>query len=101
MGAQMKYGIRVVRHGGTFYLRSDNLTKDYVDIEDSSSTEDLLVLDDWIEYVDNDLSNGSINSYKIVEFLRTARIVTPNVDGAARQRALNKLNARDKAVLGL
>lgn len=97
----MNYGIRIARPGGTFFLRANNLVFDYVDIELGSFTEDLTTLSDWVDYAENDLTNGSITSYKVIEYVRSARIVTPNTDDAARDRALNKLNPRDKRALGL
>jgi len=103
MAKQIRYTVEVVTNGSTLYYRREVVNATYVDLERASSTFDFAELGLWEEYVKNDLANGSIDSYQIVELelkVKNAN-VSQEINDAISAAALAKLTQLERDALGV
>jgi len=100
------YTVEVERNGQTlYYSRGRELSGEaYRDLPFASTTNDFAELGVWEEYVLNDLNNGSVASYQLVE-VELKATAAPGLDNeikdAVEREALKKLTALERKVLGV
>jgi len=104
LAKQTRYSIEVVFNGETLYYSRTPSTVLYRELEYASTTEDFAELGRWEEYVQNDLTNGSISSYQLVE-VELKATAAPGLDAeihdAIEAEALSKLSPLERDILGV
>ena len=104
MAKQTRYGVEVVWNGETLYYQRGVHGPSYVPLEGASGTDDFAELGTWEEYVKNDVANGSVTSYQLVEIELKAS-PAPGLDNeikdAIATEALAKLTQLERTALGL
>ena len=104
MAKQTRYSIEVVFNGETLYYARRVSDVIYVELENASTTTDFADLGRWEDYVKNDVSNGSVSSYQLVE-VELKATAAPGLDSeindAVEAEALAKLTPYERQVLGI
>lgn len=95
----MIYGVEVTKNSNTRYLDR----RRYVSLPRAEKTDSFERLADMVDYVNNDLVNGSIDTFTVVRFDTIAVSVdlSSEIGSAARRRARNKLNPSDRRALSV
>jgi len=99
-----RYSIEVVFNGETLYFGRTPNGVTYRELEFASTTTDFAELGRWKDYVDNDVTNGSVSSYQLVEVELKAS-AAPGLDNeihdAIEAEALSKLSQLERDILGV
>jgi len=104
MAKTTRYGVEVVWNGETLYYQRGVHSPSYVLLEGASATTDFAELGRWEEYVKNDVANGSVTSYQLVEIELKAS-PAPGLDNEIKDaviaEARAKLTQLERDVLGI
>jgi len=99
-----RYTVEVLKSGETLYFTRSPTGVTYRDLENASTTDDFAELGRWRDYVENDITNGSVTSLNLVE-VELKATAAPGLDAeihdAIEAEALSKLSQLEREILGL
>lgn len=98
------YTIEVNINGDILYYALSSRGVAYRPLEAASTTSSFATLGEWKAYVESDLNNNSLDSYKLVEVELKAKEspgIENDIKDAIERNALSKLTAAERQVLGI